>query len=781
MFSTLQVGPFRVGLVCAHDSRRTPPICGHGLSFGADWVSNAWIGAHGRTRLDDNSERPQRGARMSNKKAATKTATATFDTADRPEKIRNVALVGHSAGGKTTLVEALLAATGTIPRAGTIADGTTVSDSDPVEIAQQRSVALSVCPLRWDNVTINLLDTPGYPDFTGELRAGLRAADSALFVVSAADEIDPITVSLWEECAAVGTPRAVVITKLDAPRADYPGTVAACQRVFGGADGQAVLPLYVRDGETALIGLLTRTRYDYGNGFPATESPAPEADIDDPRAQLIEAIINNSEDETLLDRYLSGEDIGIEVLVDDLETAVARATFYPVLPVCAETGLGLGEVLEVLSGAFPSPNELDMPEVQPLYGTDTKVVECSPDGPLLAEVVRTTVDPYLGRLSILRLFSGTLTPETVIHISGHGGESRGHPDHDTDERVTQIFSPLGSTLRPIERAIAGDICAVGRLGAAETGDTISAKSAPLLMAPWEMPEPLLPIAVQAATRADEDALAKALGRLTAGDPTVRIERHQDTGQLVLWCLGEAHADVVLERLRATGAHVDTVPLRIALRETFTAEARGHGRLVKQSGGHGQYAVCDVVVTPLPRGSGVEFTEQVVGGAVPSQFIGSVEKGVRNQLAQGLDNDHIPVVDVKVTLVDGKAHSVDSSDAAFQTAGSLAVKDAAGQIETTLLEPIAKVDITVPDTHVGSVLSDLSGRRGRVTGTEPDPTALLGMERTVVHAEIPEAELVRYATSLRSITAGTGRFTREFARHELVPAHVAASLRKPPDS
>jgi elongation factor G len=251
-----------------------------------------------------------------------------------------------------------------------------------------------------------------------------------------------------------------------------------------------------------------------------------------------------------------------------------------------------------------------------------------------------------------------------------------------------------------------------------------------------------------------------------------------TGQLILWCLGEAHADVVLERLRATGAHVDTVPLRIAVQETFTAEAQGHGRLVKQSGGHGQYAVCDITVTPLPRGSGVQFAEKVVGGAVPSQFISSVEKGVRSQLDQGLDQTHIPVVDVLVTLLDGKAHSVDSSDAAFQTAGSLAVKDAAANGKLTLLEPIAAVDITVPDAHVGSVMSDLSGRRGRVTGTVPDETAPVGMERTIVHAEIPDAELVRYAITLRSLSAGTGRFTRSFARLDVVPAHVADSLRNP---
>ncbi|MEO8889708.1 MAG: elongation factor G-like protein EF-G2 [Jatrophihabitantaceae bacterium] len=724
---------------------------------------------------------------MSTKKAVTKTATASFDSADRPEKIRNVTLVGHSAGGKTTLVEALLAATGTIPRAGVVAEGSTVSDHDPVEVSQQRSVALSVCPLRWDNVVVNLLDTPGYPDFTGELRAGLRAADAALFVVSAADPIDPITVSLWEECAALRTPRAVVITKLDAPRADYAATVDACQEMFGGDDGQAVLPLYVpinRGGDTAaptaLVGLLTRTVHDYSGGFPPQESAdgADEVDLDGERGALIEAIINNSEDESLLERYLNGEDIGLDVLIDDLETAVARGTFYPVLPVCAASGLGLAEVLEVLSGGFPSPVELDPPVTTTLDGAPGPALSCDPKGPLVAEIVRTTVDPYLGRLSVLRVFSGTITADTPVHVSGHGALERGHPDHDADERVGQLHSPLGATLRPIDRAIAGDICAIGRLGTAETGDTVSDRAAPLLIAPWDMPEPLLPIAVQAATRGDEDALAKALGRLTAGDPSVRVERHPETGQLVLWCLGEAHADVVLDRLRSTGAHVDTVPLRVALSETFTAEARGHGRLVKQSGGHGQFAVCDVLITPLPRGSGVQFAEKVVGGSVPSQFISSVEKGARTQLEHGLDGERIPVTDVLVTLIDGKSHSVDSSDGAFQLAGSLAVKDAAAAAQPALLEPIACVHVVVPDAHVGAVLSDLSGRRGRVTGTEPDPTAHSGMERTVVRAEVPESELTRYTITLRSLTAGTGRFSRWFDRLELVPPGVADSLRKP---
>ncbi|MEO6886099.1 MAG: elongation factor G-like protein EF-G2 [Jatrophihabitantaceae bacterium] len=720
---------------------------------------------------------------MSTKKAGARTATTSIDTADRPEKIRNVALVGHSGNGKTTLVEALLAATDAIARAGTVPDGTTVSDHDPIEIAQQRSVSLSICPLRWDGVIVNLLDTPGYPDFAGELRAGLRAADAALFVVSATDPIDPITVSLWEECAAIGMPRAVVITKLDVPRADFAATVAACQRVFGGHDGQLVLPLYVIPPGSErlpnrLIGLLTSTVSDYSAGFPPTEAPlGPQVDVEADRIALIEAIIDNSEDESLLDRYLAGEQIGLDVLIDDLETAVARGTFYPVLPACALTGLGLAEVLEVLSGGFPSPTELDAPQVMPLYGANMPILNCDPGGPLLAEVVRTSVDPYLGRLSVLRIFSGTLTADAAVHISGHGGAARGHPDHDVDEMVGQLYSPLGASLRPVERMLAGDICAISRFGAAETGDTVSAKDLPLLIAPWDLPEPLLPIAVQAATRADEDALAKALGRLTTGDPTVRVERHPDTGQLVLWCLGEAHTEVVLERLRATGARVATEPLRIALQQTFTTQARGHGRLVKQSGGHGQFAVCDVLVAPLPRGAGVQFAVKVVGGSVPSHFIASVEKGVRAQLERGLD-DHVRIVDVQVTLVDGKAHSVDSSDAAFQLAGALAVKDAAGGAKPALLEPIATVHITVADSYVGAVLADLSTRRGHVHGTEADPTAPPGMERTAIHAEVPEAELVRYVITLRALTAGGGRFTRAFSRHELVPAAVAEQLLRP---
>jgi elongation factor G len=702
-------------------------------------------------------------------KGAERGAVVAAAAVDRPEQIRNVAVVGHSGSGKTTLVEALLLATGTIPRAGTVPDGTTVSDSDPAEVKQQRSVSLSVAPFERNGIKVNLLDTPGYADFVGELRAGLRAADAALFVVSSVDGVDATTVALWEECAAVGMPRAVVVTRLDHQRADFEESVAVCRRVFGDNVLPLYLPLHADDGAIGgLIGLLSRRIQDYSSGSLVERDADPEhlELIEGPRNELIEGIIAESEDESLMDRYLGGEDIPIETLIDDLETAVARGSFHPVLAACGSTGLGAEALLEVLTSAFPTPAEHAVPPATGLDGSPHAPLTSDPAGPLVAEVVKTTVDAYVGRVSLLRVFSGTLKPDLPVHVAGHGLAERGHEDHDADERVGHLFSPLGATLRPVDFAVAGDIVAVTKLASAETGDTVSAKDEPLLVAPWDMPEPLLPIAVRAKTRSDEDALAKGLTKLTAGDPTMRLERNAETHQLVLWCMGEAHADVLLDRLREQGVELETVPVVVPLRETFAGKATAKGRHVKQSGGHGQFAICDIEVEPLPTGSGVEFEVKVVGGSVPTNYIPSVEKGVRAQAERGVTAG-FPVVDFKVTLVDGKAHSVDSSDAAFQVAGALALREAAKAANVALLEPVQSVSVTVPDEYVGAVMSDLSGRRGRVTGTES-----IGGERSVVNAEVPETELLRYAVDLRSITAGTGRFTRRYLRHDPMPEHEA---------
>ncbi|HEX7189333.1 MAG TPA: elongation factor G-like protein EF-G2 [Actinomycetes bacterium] len=693
--------------------------------------------------------------------------------ADQPGSVRNVVLVGHSGAGKTTLVEALLAATGTITRAGRVEDGTTVSDFDEAEHRQQRSVSLSLAPLTHGGVKVNLLDTPGYADFVGDLRAGLRAADAALFVVSAVDGVDGATQMLWEECAAVGMPRAVVVTKLDKDRADFDEAVAICQRVFG----EGVLPLYLPmaadDGSPAgLIGLLSRTVADYSGGSRVEREPDAEhlPLIDTARNALIEGIIAESEDETLMDRYLGGEDIDLKVLIDDLETAVARGSFYPVLATASPTGLGAAEVLEVVTQAFPSPLEHEVPPVTAPNGSPRGPLTCDPAGPLVAEVVKTTTDPYVGRISLVRVFSGSLRPDSTVHVSGHYLADRGHEEHDVDEKVGAITSPLGKTQRTLSQAIAGDICAVAKLTRAETGDTLSAKDDPMLMEPWLMPDPLLPVAVVAKSKADEDKLSQGLGRLVAEDPTLRLENNSETHQLVLWCMGEAHLDVLLDRLKNRyGVEVETVPLRVQLRETFAEKSAGKGRHVKQSGGHGQYAVCDIEVEPLESGAGFEFVDKVVGGAVPRQFIPSVEKGVRTQMERGVAAGY-PVVDIKVTLLDGKAHSVDSSDMAFQTAGALALKEAAKAATVHMLEPVDEMQVLVSDEYVGAVMSDLSTRRGRVTGTES-----VGSGRSMVRADVPQVEITRYAVDLRSLSHGTGTFSRTYLRHEPMPSHLAAKI------
>ncbi len=673
--------------------------------------------------------------------------------ADRCDAIRNVVLVGPAGSGKTTLVETLLVSARVLNRAGSTTDGTTVTDFDDAEHRQQRSVGLALAPLVHGGVKINLLDAPGYADFVGELRAGLRAADCAMFVIAANEGVDAPTKALWRECAEVGMPRAVVVTKLDHARADVQGVVVQAQ----GAFGDKVVPVYLREGDR-LVGLLS-----------------DDHEHDEQRGALIEAVIEESEDEGLMDRYLAGEEIDKDSLVEDLERAVARGSFHPLIPVDSTTGTGATELLDLVVAGFPSPLEHTLPEVFTPVGGRGPEISCDPDGPLVAEVVKTTTDPYVGRVSLVRVFSGTVTPDATVHVSGHFssffGDESGHEDHDEDERIGALSVPLGKTQRSAERIVAGDICAIAKLSKAETGDTLSDKETPLLLKPWNMPEPLLPLAIEARAKADEDKLSQGLQRLAAEDPTLRIEHNAETHQIVLWCMGEAHADVVIDRLgERYGAAVDQVELKVPLRETFASQGDGKGRHVKQSGGHGQYAVCDITVEPLPQGSGFEFVDKVVGGAVPRQFIPSVEKGVRQQMEKGVVAGY-PVVDIRVTLRDGKAHSVDSSDMAFQTAGAIALREAAVACRTSLLEPVDEVAVLVPDDLVGTIMGDLSSRRGHVLGTDK-----VGDDRTLVRAEVPQIEISRYAIDLRAFSHGSATFSRTFVRYDPMPDNIATKLK-----
>ncbi|HZA73503.1 MAG TPA: elongation factor G-like protein EF-G2 [Propionibacteriaceae bacterium] len=682
---------------------------------------------------------------------------------ERPQQIRNVVLVGSASSGKTSLFERLV----TARTPGRHSRG------EPVASTSLRAASVTSGPIH-----VNLVDTPGHPDFVGEVRAGLRAADAVLFVVSACDEIDEATRLLWRECAVAGMPRAVAVTKLEQARADFDETVARCQRAFGGAQ-PADIPLLSGRSLARLVNLLRRTVTDYRDGTPTVRGPDAEeaALIEERRGPLMESIIEESEDEVLLERHLNGEDIEFEMVATDLRAAIATARFFPVVATHAPSGMGIEELYELFEHGFPPPDAAALPAVQTASGEDFGPLTCDPDGPLVAEVVRTTSDPFVGRLSLVRVFSGRLRPDTPLHVSGHlqrfaAHLNVGHPDHDSDdERAGPLAAPLGEETRPKPQAIAGDLVLVSKLTAAETSDTLSGKNRPALVEPWLLPEPLLPVAVHAASRNEEEKLVSALQRLVAEDVTMRLEQNAETHQLVLWTMGPAHVDKLLTALRESWrVGVEVEPVRTSLRETFLRPTTVQGRLVKQSGGHGQYAVCQMEIEPLERGAGVQFAERVVGGAVPRQFIPSVEKGIRNQMSKGVLAGY-PMVDVRVTLVDGKAHSVDSSDMAFQTAAASGLREAANESTVALLEPIDAVDITVAEDSVGSVLADLRSRRGQVHGTEaaPQPGYI------VVHAEIPAHELSRYPIDLRSVSHGTGSFTRRFVRYDYLPAALAREL------
>ncbi|WP_017570712.1 elongation factor G-like protein EF-G2 [Nocardiopsis halotolerans] len=722
--------------------------------------------------------------------------------ADRPQNVRNVALVGPSGAGKTSLVEALLAASGEIGRPGSVEEGTTVSDHDEVEIRQGRSVNLTVSPVMVGDVKVNLVDTPGYADFIGSMRAGLRGADAALFVVSALEGVDGRTRVLWEECAAVGMPRAVAVTRIDHPRADYDEVVAQCQEAFGPGVHPAYVPAVEGTGDDRRVvgvwGLVSERYYDYSEGGGAGSGAAPSAgpvpdwlrETAGPlRETLVEEVITESEDEGLMERYMEGGELDPDLLIADLKEAVAAGGFHPVLAISTASGVGVRELLRELPLSCPDPTRRPFPSVATPEGKPVTGLACDPDGPLVAQVLSTASDPYVGRVSLVRVFSGTLHPDTQVHLHGHGVRcgltGSGELDRvGNDERAGSLSVPLGREHRPVGQVVAGDLCLVAKLPDARTGDTLSDPDRPLRVSPWRFPQPLLPVAVTAESSGDEDRLSQAVARLVAEDPSLRVEVNAETHQMVLWSMGEAHLDAALDRLEHRyGVRVRTGGVRVPLRTTFAVPAQGMGRNVKQSGGHGEFGVCRIRVEPLESGAGLEFVDEIVGGVVPRQFIPSVEKGVRAQMADGVgagpgsaagpgsgSGSGYPLVDIRVTLYDGKAHSVDSSDMAFQKAGRLALRNAAESGKLAMLEPVDAVSVEVDDAYLGAVMSDLSARRGRVVGTE---TANGG--RAVVHAEVPELEITRYAVELRSVSHGTGVFTRDYLRHEPLPPQVAARL------
>jgi elongation factor G len=679
------------------------------------------------------------------------------------QDIRNVLVVGHGGAGKTSLVEALLSATGAINRIGRVEDGTTVSDFEPEETRKHISVSLAVAPVEHDSVKVNLLDAPGYADFIGDVRAALPAADAVLFVVSGVDGVETQTEVVWTMAEELGLPRAFFINKLDRERASFQQTLESIQATFGKGCPPLYLPIGQEHDFHGLVGLLSSRAFEYKPDGARTEGDVPAelaGAAEDLRSQLIEAIIQEAEDEELMDRYLGGETISPSDLIPDLEKAVSAGSLFPVLAGAATKAIGTAELLEVLTQAFPSPAQRQPYEGR-VPGTDRTVQRTAdPDGPLTAYVFKTLSDPYVGRMNLFRVVSGTMLPDTIVLNATKG----------KDERLGHLLTVRGKTQEPAERLVAGDIGAVAKLADTTTGDTLCGKEDPVVLPAPAMPDPLLPIAIAPKSRGDEEKLSSGLARLEAEDLTLRLERNAETRQTILWGMGENHVEVSLERLkRKSGVEVNQIPLRLPYKETFKNTVKAMGRHVKQTGGHGQYGISYIEVQPLPRGSGFQFEDKIYGGAIPNQFIPSVEKGVRKAMEDGLIAGY-PVVDIKVLLYDGKYHSVDSSDMAFQLAGQLAMKEASAQAQISLLEPILEMEVLIPDEYVGDILGDLSSRRGRVIGTDP-----VGTGRTLVRATAPESEVTRYAIDLRSMTRGKGSFARKFSHYEELPPNLATKV------
>ena len=674
--------------------------------------------------------------------------------------VRNVLLVGHGGSGKTTLLEAMLFASGATTRMGTVEDGNTVSDHDPDEQRRGISVSLAMAPVEWKDMKINVLDAPGTADFVGDLRSAIRAADAVIVVVSAVDGVEVQTEYAWELAVEEGLPRAIFVNKLDRERADFQSTLDQLVSSFGNQVAPFELPIGQEHEFTGIADLLHEKSDLYPSGPMAEESDWPEelhAMADPAREKLIEAVAES--DDALIEEYLESGSLPEEHIVSGAKDGFARARLAPVFVGSASKAMGIDRLLDFIVEEFPSPVDRGAITVHGKSGGE-KERECDTNGPLTALVFKTVSDPFVGHITMFRVFSGRVRPDSTLH----------NATQNSDERIGQLFTQRGKEHDSVPEVPAGDIGAVAKLQAAHTGDTWSTKEDPVVMPPVDLPEPLLAYAISPKTKGDEDKLATGLARLREEDPSFHVSRNEETHQTVIYGMGEAHLDVQMSRLKTKfGVEVLHEPAKIAYRETIRGKAAAQGRHVKQTGGHGQYAVCNLEIEPLPRGEGFVYEDKIFGGAIPQQFIPSIEKGIVRTMAEGVISGN-PMVDVKVTLVDGKFHPVDSSDMAFQIAGSIGLKEAVDKAGAALLEPIVQLSVVVPESFTGDVMGDLNSKRGKIQGMEQ-----IGGGKQRINALVPQGEVARYVIDLRSMTGGRGAFSMTFSHYEEMPSHLASKV------
>ena len=677
-----------------------------------------------------------------------------------PAKIRNVALVGHGGAGKTTLTEALLFCAGVINRKGRVEDGTTTADFDPEEVKRRISVSVSLAPFEWEGHKINLLDSPGYADFVTDAVAALRVADLAVFVVSAVEGVEVQTEAMWKVAAGLGLPRLIFVNKLDRERASFQRTLEQLQQAFGAGIAPLELPIGEEVSFRGVADLLSDTAITYEDGKPSTgpipdEMEAQEHAVHD---SLVEGIV--VADDELMERYLEGDTPSFEELEKTLAHGVASAQVFPVLCGSAGKDIAIDRLATFLCEIGPSP--LDRAPVVVKAGDKEAEVSVDPAGQPLAVVFKTLADPYVGKISMFKVLSGTVRPDAILT------NSRTH----SDEKLHALFTLRGKEQVQVNEVPAGDLGAVAKLGDVSTGDTLAPKGSPVLVPPPPSPPQILSMAIRPRSKGDEDKLMTALHRLQEEDPALGVRRDDETHQTLLTGMGETHLAIATERLaRKFGVEVETEDVIVPYRETITGQAEAEGKYKKQTGGHGQFGVAFLRVEPLPRGDGFEFVDQIVGGAIPRQFIPAVQKGIEETMGSGGVFGY-PVVDVKVTCYDGKYHAVDSSELSFKMAGSLGFKEAMAKAGPVLLEPISLLEVTVPPSYQGDVMGDLNARRGRLQGTEQGNDG-----ESIVTALVPTSEILRYAIDLRSLTGGRGRFQVNHDHYDPLPQHLLDKVKR----